>query len=513
MERYNTTLAGGYMQIPVCDKTVSTDLSGDFTLPDYQPEIKKLLRVTASVLPPSKYIGNGEAEFTGNIDYYVLYMGSDNGIYCAPLTADYKIDVPFDISELGDNGYLGGFTGNATIGADMISGRVTAPRKLSIKCRLKSRAEIFAEMSLEDGFGESEEGIQKLNCRATVNRRTWGVGEMLRISDEMICDSGDSELRVISAEGKTLIGEITAMNGAVSCRGDLYLKFLLCRDDGGVPYTANRKIQFSQTVAVDGMTPGATASARGTVTEMGIVVEDGRIGIDVGMIIEVEGCREENISYVKDIYSTERKTENKYKTVPVLSDGEEFSGNFTLSDSLSLDDANIARGSRVVDLVGSVYPEEYIFDSDKCTIHGKARFSLLLEKDGEYSVSDVELPFAYRIATSGEFDRAACDAEIISARARVDDDRIGIDAEIGIHGSEAKGESATMLAEVGFGEEIERDRGKIVICYPSGDDSLWSVAKRYGAPLESLASINSLQRSAEADSTQSLEGVRYLVIG
>ena len=93
MERYNTTLAGGYMQIPVCDKTVSTDLSGDFTLPDYQPEIKKLLRVTASVLPPSKYIGNGEAEFTGNIDYYVLYMGSDNGIYCAPLTADYKIDV------------------------------------------------------------------------------------------------------------------------------------------------------------------------------------------------------------------------------------------------------------------------------------------------------------------------------------------------------------------------------------------------------------------------------------
>ena len=513
MERYNAEITGGYVQIPVCDKTVSTDLSGDFTLPDYQPEIKKLLRVTASVLPPSKYIGGGEAEFAGNIDYYVLYMGSDNDIYCAPLTADYKINLPFDTSELGDNGYLGGFGGNAVISADMISGRVTAPRKLSVKCRLKTRAQVFAEMPLEDGFGADEEGIQMLNGRATVSRRCWGVGEMLRISDEMICESGECELRVISAEGKTLIGEVTAMNGVVSCRGDIYLKLLLCRDDGGVPYTASRKIQFSQTVAVDGMTSGADASARGTVSEMGITVEDGRIGIDAGVIIEVEGCREDNISYVKDIYSTARRTEGSYKTVTVLSDGEEFSGNFTLSDSLSLDDANIARGSRVIDVCGVVYPEEYIFGPDKCTIHGKAKFSLLLEKDGEYSVSDIEMPFAYRAATSGELDRAMCDAEIISARARVDDERIGIDAEIGINGSAARGENEKMLSEVGFGEEIERDRGQIVICYPSGDDSLWSVAKKYGAPIDSLAEVNSLPRTAESDSAQSLEGVRYLVIG
>lgn len=513
MERYNTSLTGGYAQIPVADKTVSTDLSGDFTLPDYQPEIKRLLRVTASVLPPSRYIGDGEAEFTGIVDYYVLYMGSDNGVYCAPLSADYKINLPFDTSELGESGYFGGFSGNATVSADMISGRVTAPRKLSIKCRLKTRAEIFAEMPLEDGFHADEEGIQRLNCSATVTRRLWGAGEMLRVSDEMICESGESELRVISAEGKTLISEINALGGAVSCRGELYLKLLLCRDGGGTPYTATRKIQFSQTIPVEGMTPGASASARGTVSEMGIVVEDGRIGIDAGIIVEVEGCREENISYVKDIYSTERDTENKYKRVTLLSGGEEFSGNFTLSDSLSLDDVNIARGSRAVDICGAVYPEEYAFDADKCMILGKARFSLLLEKDGEYSVSDIELPFAYRAATSGEFDRAIADGEIISARARMDDDRIGIDAEVGIRGSAAKGENTTMLAEVGFGEEIGRERGKIVICYPSDDDSLWSVAKRYGAPLESLASLNSLQVTDGADSAKSLEGVKYLVVG
>ena len=38
-------MAGGkYMQVPINEKTLVTELSGDFTLPDYQPEIKRLLQ-------------------------------------------------------------------------------------------------------------------------------------------------------------------------------------------------------------------------------------------------------------------------------------------------------------------------------------------------------------------------------------------------------------------------------------------------------------------------------------
>ena len=66
---------GRYMQVPINEKTVTTELSGDFTLPDYQPEIKRLLKVSAEVLPPQKYVGDSEGEISGGIDYYVLYTG------------------------------------------------------------------------------------------------------------------------------------------------------------------------------------------------------------------------------------------------------------------------------------------------------------------------------------------------------------------------------------------------------------------------------------------------------
>ena len=35
------------LTLPICDKVITQDISGDFSLPDYQPEIKRLLRITA----------------------------------------------------------------------------------------------------------------------------------------------------------------------------------------------------------------------------------------------------------------------------------------------------------------------------------------------------------------------------------------------------------------------------------------------------------------------------------
>ena len=49
----NQTL-GTYIQVPINEKSVMTDLSGDFTLPDYHPVIKRLLKIGAAVLPPAK---------------------------------------------------------------------------------------------------------------------------------------------------------------------------------------------------------------------------------------------------------------------------------------------------------------------------------------------------------------------------------------------------------------------------------------------------------------------------
>lgn len=508
----NGRFRGGYIQLPICDKTAVSETTADFTLPDYQPEIKRLLRVSASVLPPSKYIGDRECELAGNIDYYVLYTGSDNALYLAPLTGDYKIGVPMEASDGEDGGYLSEPRSSVTVSTDMISGRVTAPRKISIKCRLRARAQVFGEASLNAGETELGEDIQTLSGRSEVSRVSFGMSDQISVSDEMICDNRDCDIRVICGEGRVLFGEVSPTSDAVSCRGDIYLKLLLCREDGGLPYTVMRKIPLSASVSVGGAENGDMAFAKGTVTEMNITVDDGRIGIELGAVIEAEVCGNESVAYVKDVYSTERRTENAYKTVSVPTSATAFGGNFTLSDSLSLEEAGIPVGAHVIDVCGTAYPDEYLFEGGRCAVGGKARFSLLFEKDGEYSTSDIEVPFNYRTSANGEFDSAICSAEVISVRARADGDRVGVDAEIGIGGRASKVRNEQMLSRVGFGEELERARGEFVVCYPSNEDSLWSVAKRYGAQLARIAEVNGVTGDQSPDSSDSLDGFNYLII-
>jgi len=149
------------------------------------------------------------------------------------------------------------------------------------------------------------------------------------------------------------------------------------------------------------------------------------------------------------------------------------------------------------------------------TVNGKSKFTLLLKKDGEYSCSDVEFPFKYSADTSVQnTDKSgvAVLPYVISCRARIDGERVGVDAEIGLSGNALEMSEIMVLDGVSFGEEIERSRGEYVICYPSSSDSLWSVAKRYGTPVEALSRNNNLPDTVPYDSTDSLEGINYLVV-
>ena len=509
MENYSNSVQAR-LQIPVSDKNVVTEISGDFILPDYQPEIKRLLRVGAVVLPPSKYVSDREAELAGNVDYYVFYTGSDNAPYCAPLTAEYKINTPLDLDT--DSGFLNSPVCETVILPDMISGRVTAPRKINIKCRLKSRVQIFGEMPVEDGYSHGDDGLQVLRGEVPASHLLRGVGEVWRVSDEMICDGRDGDIRVVSAEGRALISEVTASEGSVVCRGDIYLKLLLCREEGGAPYAVTRKIPISGSVPVEGAKVGDSACAKGSVCELNVTVEEGRLGIEAGVLPEVQVAHSESVRYVKDVYSASRKSENEYKTVAIPTGAFCFGGNFTLSDSISLEDSGISPGAKMIDASGVASVEEYSFDGDRCNMSGRAKFAVLTERDGEFGTSEIELPFSYKTTVGREMSRAMCDCEVISVRVRADGERVGVDAEIGVSGAAYSVKNEKMLSSAAFGDEIERARGEIVVCYPAGEDTLWSVAKRYGAVIEGLRDANKLSPDASPDSEESLKKVSFLVI-
>ncbi len=524
------------VQLPLCDRVEVTDLSGDFSLPDYQPEIKRLLRITASVLPPARYATADEMELTGNLDYFVLYTGNDNRLYCAPLTTEYRLAVPLDDPRArlipgGENGVVC----TCDTVAESVSGRVTAPRRLNIKARLRANVKAYGPCTLNSGVDDGSHPAEpeRLTAEVPCSRLHVGTGDLLTLQDDMILTPGETgEMRVVCAEGQVMVTDAVPGSGMVNCRGEVMVKLTLCpaasydeedaeENDDPVPAEVTptvvlRKIPFTHVVEMNGVTPACTACAHGHCAEMSVEVEEGMLHVETGIILEAIAECNEAITYTKDLFSTRRESVGRYTDYSIGQSIRCMNGNFTLSDSMPLSDVGVDSAARVMDVSAVALPTELIMEKNRYILSGVCRCHLLLLRDGEYTSTEMELPFRYE-AEGRPSDPSPSDAATVrpifsgcitvpACRARMDGERIGIDAELAVCLRLASVSQLTALSDVTFGDDVTRRSGEYVICFPSPSDSLWSVAKRYHAPLAPLAAANNLSAG------DSLDGVGYLIV-
>jgi hypothetical protein len=196
-----------------------------------------------------------------------------------------------------------------------------------------------------------------------------------------------------------------------------------------------------------------------------------------------------------------------------------LNGNFTLSDSLPLSEAGIDPAARIVDVTAMASPEVLTVDTAKnrCHLSGICACHLLLLREGEYTSADITLPFRYEFdgrlegASNVPMSFDGCLA-VVNCRARMDGERVGVDAEVAVSLRTYQSAPLTSLSDVDWGEEVTRRRGEYVICFPAPTDTVWSVAKRYHAPMAALTAANNLLAGRQADTRESLEGVGYLIV-
>ncbi|MBQ5725556.1 MAG: LysM peptidoglycan-binding domain-containing protein [Clostridia bacterium] len=523
------------VQVPLPRRMIETELSGDFTLPDYHPEIKRLLRIDTHILPPE----TADTECT--VEYYVLYMGHDNAVYCAPLETTYRTE-----------GLLPDGTNSLSLGeplvllcdttADTPQGRVIAPRRLHIRTKLRSAVKAYGECpiaptGLPDG---ADDTLCTLADTANICRVYEAAGDPLPMGEDILLPPPTGgEWRLVCAEARALVTDTSVLDGAVLCRGEVAAKMTLAPAaplpgmpveedaESGAPSPAmdltilRRKIPFSVTVPLPGapVTVGMGACARVLCTELSAEMEEGHLHLDLTLLPRVRAHMMESVPYIKDLYSTAYHTTTRARTYPTEAAGSILNGNFTLSDSLPLADTDIDPSARIVDMTATATPEELRSDSarGRCILTGTCHACLLLARDGEYSVSHVDLPFRYEFESAEmgdepiEFEGAV---DVWNCRARTDGERLALDAELAVSLRTHAPSPLTALSEatVDPADPVVPRRGEYIICFPASSDTLWSVAKQYRVPVTSLASGNGLTPTAGSDTPDALGGAGYLII-
>lgn len=538
------------VRLPLSEKQLRTEVSEDFTLPDYQPEIRRLLRIIATVRPPAKFIGSGNAEFSGNVDYTVLYTGNDGSLASAPLSSEYRFRVPFDADadfDLSDTP-----TVFCLCRAEAVNGRVTAPRKLTVRCRIASQVRSEATCMIGERY-QGEIPPEKEQCRLTDEFESatalYGMEEGISLGEEIIPDSPTDTLRVLSADGRVFVTGAEAGSGKVRCRGDLILTLTTVTEppeeaspaesllgeaiptestgEAAPPakptvpelHTVTRKLPFEAEIPVEGADVSCSAAAWGTCTDLSVSVEDGRILADAGITMEALCQKKQQNAYTKDLYADGRTctvtcTDRK---IPVaVATGI---GNLSVGGTATLADLGIRPGARVLDVTGNAQVTEITEEKGHPVLGGVCRFQLLTADAGG-EIAPAEAEFAFRYVLDGESVPDGLDggitgdavAELVTCRARIDGERLAADGEVTVAFRLTGERSVRMPESVRFGERSAVPGGDIRICYPAPGETLWDMAKRYSVPVSVLAEKNELPSACRADDPASLGDNRYLMI-
>ena len=515
------------IQREMCPEIPGLEAGCDYTLPDYLPEIRRVLSVRAEVLPAAHYESEGGVEASGAVLHTLLYADGEGRLSALPLHADYAFKVEGD-----------GVAVHAAVVDSCAGGtvcRLGGPRKVSLRTRLASRACLFADESVSPeirGMGSDgdQDSIERLTEELESARVLTARSPEIALSASLPLDGTGESTRVVWSGGGVLVNECRAERDAVLARGEVWVR-LLCADGDGTPYALRERIPFESRVELVGVREGDGCVAHGRVLSsdvsiaMGEGEEKGYATADLCIELELTAVGRERCTPTSALYSTAYDMDCQYRELSYHRPLGVAMGHYTVSGSRARAECDAVEAHTVIDAHGRVEVGAVTEEGGRTIVSGRVLCDLITAEPpvGEgllpvLGTATVECPF--RIACDLHLPSDAsptfvCHASLVGAKGRLEEHALAVDCELALWVRAHEKRSMRILATAEpKGALAPTEAGCVHVVYPQKGDSLFSLAARYHKKRAALAKANGLSDAAlqKAATAASLDGVHHLLI-
>ena len=479
-----------------------TEHQEELILPDYLPEVHRLVKISAKATLPEQFVGGDAAEFSGQVIWSVLYSGENGCMNQATATSPYEYKVDFDIP--------GGVSFACDIvGVESVTGRVAAPRKVVLHAKLSHNVELKTYISTDAEIvgDDGEENIKKLEKTVLSEQKIRAFDGDLNAEDLF---QVDDTARIAGVTATAVINSATYDGSDAVCRGNVEITLLVC-DEENKPTFITHQIPIETAIPTNADGDGWQCRAAASVNDVVTDTTESGISVLAKLSIEVELCRNKPVTYIADIYSTDRETEVETKKLdlPYADVCKNFS--FT-HDAVTMFDG-LPENATILYVTALPSCDDIILEKGKYVFLGNCRYGVLFGSSEEYSFRESVLPLRFELCDGNESpDNFSVNVKAYACRARLDRDTVTFGSEIAISAYIAGKTVVNAVSKATFGEPI--DDGKkncFTVAFVSDGDTLWSIAKRYSSDSSALASQNGI-KPLPVDSATSLKGVDYLII-
>ena len=490
----------------VSDSTIGGEGGDEFSLPDYVPEIRKLLYVKARALPESKYISdsgeNTTIELGGTLTYLVIYTDDEGELRALPLSCPYEakgtlMSHPTEI-----------FIDTVV---DSVSTRVNAPRKITIKCRLKNRVLGWEEREEKEKIDGKTVADELFIERLSTSVKTASLKQIsmqgVKLSDKLDIEAA-AQVNPIWCDADLSIRDVKAQNNIVSVRGDVSVK-CVC-ESGGETVILTKKLPLAEEIDAKGATAGDMARVSGRCVSLAI--SNGQSGDTESLFFdldcELEGAfsRNTELQLTRDCYSTRCESEERYKEIDVYSMLKAQNTSFTVNESAKRKSREL---NEIIDIMWDPVYEKTEIKSGKAVHQCKLNVTLIgkgeKNEDGEFEYVSEACELPVKFATDlGKYDGElifCCQVSASNVSARLDNDKVQISAELYPSVEIIEKNKVTILdsSVLKKDKEIKKEAGSVRVYFPKEGDTLWEIAKKYHATVSALKEQNDISEGSVID--------------
>lgn len=495
---YNITKEPIFLRETIFDDCQEQAIDLDFNLPDYCPDIQKILKCQVFPKVTSRNISSDRLDVDGTTTIRLLYIDAvKSSVRCCEQSVPFSSSFNLNLSPQSAVVFT-------TSKIEYINCRAISPRRLDVHGAFSLCAKVVAKEAYEFGIGAEESDIEEKKKTVTISNVTDMQQEIFSIEEVVELNPGKPPVEsIVRTDVSVCVSDYKVVSEKLIIKGDASIKILYISDlNLGSLETMEYSIPISQIVDVDGLDDNCVCDVHLEILNSNIKSqtdgsgEETLLGVEMKLAATVISYKEKDVDILTDAYSKTYDTQFDYNQISVSRFIKNLNETFIDNNTLEFENYNVAR---VVDLWNDVHSITAKVENDELVFSGKYNVCILAcdREDNPFYIERM-IDFSHSVPWNEKFDSIECSPNfcVVSMSYRiVGDGDLEIRVEIKVDAPVYSKRTIKFISGIFIDQEKTRKKDSeaaLTIYYADQGEDLWNIAREYCTSVDAIKNENEI---------------------
>ncbi|MGI6269583.1 MAG: DUF3794 and LysM peptidoglycan-binding domain-containing protein [Candidatus Howiella sp.] len=482
----------------IFEQSLEQSIDTEFTLPDYYPEVERILKCRVVPRLSSKALNGGTLVIDGTAAITLIYASAEGEISGFDYQVPFSKTVDSACAQAEPSDGLFVFCG---VLLDYATCRAVTPRRISVRGSVVMKPKVVCRKTVEiiadidDDCVQTQKGETKATVPVSVTEKQFSLEEEMEIPQ-----GKPTALSVIRSSATAIVTECKIISNKAVVKGRLCIDALY-RAESGCECFKN-EIPFNQIIDVFGIDEDCAATARAEICAFDLRTKTGMSGeartfvADARVGLCIEAFCERDVALIYDAFSTRFRENISRSDIALERFVQGADETFLCKKTIEFPDGTF---SGLTDVWCDAGGETVRAEGDTIIIAGEITVCIL-GQDAQSGAVFYErpAPFEYRLRLNKTPENLRCIPQVQISGLDYElggTGRVEIRAELKITAAVTETVTVSVLSDFSLDEDNPKSRGEsaLVIYFADQGEKLWDIAKRYNTSPTEIASVNELE--------------------